>query len=135
MKPLSERERRFVDAYMGPAYGNASEACRLAGYSIKAATVQGARMLAKASIQSAIAERVKADPTIATRDERQRLWSDIAFGRGVYSEAALKDRLRASELLGKSQADFVERHEHAGKDGGPVVVTFTVVQDAGRPAS
>lgn len=120
-KPLSERERRFVDAYMGPAAGNASEACRLAGYSIKAATVQGARMLAKASIQSAIAERVKADPQIATRDERQRLWSDIAFGRGVYADAALKDRIRASELLGKSQADFVERHEHADKDGGPIL--------------
>lgn len=120
-KPLSERERRFVDAYMGPAAGNASEACRLAGYSIKAATVQGARMLAKASIQSAIAERVTADPQIATRDERQRLWSDIAFGRGVYADAALKDRIRASELLGKSQADFVERHEHAGKDGGPIL--------------
>lgn len=112
---------------MGAAAGNASEAARLAGYSVKAAKVQGCRLLTKANVQAAIAERVTTDPQIATREARQRLWSDIAFGRGVYADAALKDRLKASELLGKSQADFIERHEHAGTDGGPIIYTW---QDA-----
>ena len=30
------------------------------------------------------------------------------------------DRLKASELLGKAQADFVERHELTGQGGGPI---------------
>jgi phage terminase small subunit len=114
--PLTERERRFVEAYMGQAAGNGTEAAKLAGYkgTAKVLAVQGTRLLSKANVQAAIDERAASDPQIADRTARQRLWSDIAFGRGPYNEAALKDRLKASELLGKSQADFVERHEHAG---------------------
>ena len=32
----------------------------------------------------------------------------------------MADRLRAAELLGKSQADFIDRHEHSGTNGGPI---------------
>ncbi|GHV30806.1 hypothetical protein FACS1894167_12220 [Synergistales bacterium] len=32
--------------------------------------------------------------------------------------AEVKDRLRASELLGKSEGDFITRTEITGKDGG-----------------
>jgi phage terminase small subunit len=113
--PLSERERRFVEAYMGEAAGNATKAAELAGYSKISARQQGARLCTKAAIRAAIDERTAADPQIADRTARQRLWSDIAFGRGAYADAALKDRLKASELLGKSQADFIERHEHSGQ--------------------
>ena len=59
---------------------------------------------------------------ILTRDERQPLWSDIALGRGIYKDTAVRDRLRASELLGRSQGNFVDRHEHTGKNGGFVRV-------------
>jgi hypothetical protein len=36
-------------------------------------------------------------------------------------EQSMKDRLRASELLGKSGGDFLERREITGPDGSPLV--------------
>jgi len=32
----------------------------------------------------------------------------------------LIDKIRALELIGKHLAMWVERHEHTGKDGGPI---------------
>lgn len=57
-KPLSEREQRFVAAYVGPANGVGAAACKAAGYkgNAKTLTTQAQRMLAKASIQRAIAD-------------------------------------------------------------------------------
>jgi hypothetical protein len=39
----------------------------------------------------------------------------------------MKDRLKAAELLGKSQADFTEKLEHTGADGQPI--SFTNLTD------
>ena len=116
MTPLSERERRFVEAYMGQAAGNGTEAARLAGYkgNDNVCHVQAARLLRKATVRAAIDARVAADPQIMDRTARQRLWSEVTQGRGPYADAPLRDRLRASELLGKSQGDFIERHEVSG---------------------
>jgi phage terminase small subunit len=109
---LSERERRFVEAYMGQAAGNGTEAARLAGYkgSPQVLGVQSTRLLKKASVLLAIAERVQDDPTVATRLDRQLFWTTTMQD----AQVPWKDRLKASELLGKSQADFVEKHEHSG---------------------
>ena len=46
-------------------------------------------------------------PSIADRQERLELWSGIARD----DEERTGDRLRATELLGKSQGDFIERTE------------------------
>jgi hypothetical protein len=46
-------------------------------------------------------------------------------------------RLRASELLGKSQGDFIDRQELSGGINGSITITRTVVdaiRDAGRIA-
>ena len=107
---LSERERRFVESYMGASAGNATEAAIAAGYSRKTAGSIGSRLLKRVNIQRAIAERATSDPAVWTREERQRFWTSVASGAGRFAKASLRDRLRASELLGKSQADFVERH-------------------------
>ncbi len=111
---LSERERRFVEHYMGAAAGNATQAARLAGYSKTTAEKQASRLLGKVGVQQAITERTNADPAVWTRRERQAFWTAVASGTGRFTTASLHDRLKASELLGKSQADFVERHEHTG---------------------
>jgi phage terminase small subunit len=108
---LSERERRFVEHYMGSAAGNATHAARLAGYSLKTARKQGSRLLTKGNIRAALEQRTQADPAVWTREERQRFWTSVASGTGAFADAGLRDRLKASELLGKSQADFVERHQ------------------------
>jgi phage terminase small subunit len=117
---LSERERRFVDAFMGEAAGNGALAARLAGYSAKGDRVAANRLLTKRNVKAAIDARTAADPKVLTRTERQQLWSGWVNNPDVPWPC----RVKASELLGKSQADFVERHEHAGIGGGPIVVKF-----------
>lgn len=104
---------------MGKAAGNATKAAELAGYSKVGAAVQGSKLLRKAKITNAIAERANADPLVADREEMQRFWTALMRGqqwtpqkKGRRRKAVpLHDRLRASELLGKSQALFVQKHE------------------------
>jgi hypothetical protein len=38
----------------------------------------------------------------------------------------MRNRLKASENLAKSEADFVERREHTGKDGGPLDASIKI---------
>ncbi len=49
---------------------------------------------------------------IATRSQRQAFWTEI------YNDQTknMADRLRASELLGRSEADFVDVHQTKGDD-------------------
>lgn len=118
---LTEKQRRFVEAYMGKAAGNATKAARIAGYSgddITLASV-GYENLRKPQIHAAINARTESDPLVATRFDRQRFWTRVMLGKEFVGDEApaMKDRLKASELLGRSQLDFVERVEHTGKDG------------------
>ena len=106
---VNERERQFVEHFM--ASGNATKAARQAGYSKKTASQIGYRLLRKVQIQRAIAERTQRDPAVWTREDRQKFWTAIASGTARFESAALRDRLKASELLGRSQADFIDRHE------------------------
>jgi phage terminase small subunit len=114
---ISERERRFVERFM--ASGNATKAAEQAGYSNKTASQIGYRLLRKVQIQAAIADRTQGDPAVWTREDRQRFWTAIASGATRYESATLRDRLKASELLGRSQADFIDRHE---LEAGPSLV-------------
>ena len=121
MPDLTEKQRKFVEAYMGETGGNATEAARLAGYggNENALAAAGARLLRNVKISEAINERQANDPLIASREDRQRFWSEVMND----STQDMKDRLRASEILGKSQADFIDRKEISGPNGGPVPFT------------
>jgi len=92
---------------MGQACGNATEACRIAGYRGNAVTLGacGKQNLKKSLIREEIEKRAKADPVVATREDRQRWWTKVMLDE----KEDMADRLRASELLGKTQADFVSR--------------------------
>jgi len=106
---LSEKQRLFVDAFKG----NATKAAEAAGY--KNPTVVGSQNMHKPEIIQAIRERDdkiqdKIDRSgkqfiIATRKERQEFWSDTMKDE----KYDIQQRLKASELLGKSEADFVDR--------------------------
>lgn len=93
---------------MGKAAGNATVAAILAGYSRKTAASIASRLLRKVKIRVAIDGRVKKDPAVATREQRQGFWTQVMGGQGKFKKTAMKDRLRASELLGKSHGDFIE---------------------------
>ena len=113
---LTAKQQRFVDAYDG----NATKAAIAAGYSEKTAYSAGQRLLKNDEILTAIQEREnrRIQPLIMTREERQTMWSEIARDKGERTQ----DRLKASERLGKSEADFVERQEISGPDQGPVLI-------------
>lgn len=102
---LTARQQAFVDAYAG----NATAAALAAGYSEKTARSQGQRLLTNADIKDAIKvrEEKRLAPTIATRKERQEFWTSVLRNE----DEAMKDRLKAAELLGKSEGDFLERVE------------------------
>lgn len=103
---LSVMQQRFVNFYNG----NATEAALKAGYSKRSAYSQGQRLLKKDEIKRAVQgrEAKKSTAGIWDREQRQRFWSDVASG--IVADTTMADRLRASELLGKSCADFVDRH-------------------------
>lgn len=101
---LTERQQRFVEAYA--ACGNATEAARRAGYTDPS---KGRQLVTKSSIVAALATFAKErkSKAIAEADERHAFWTEVMRAR----RRDVKDRLKASELLGKAQGDFLERHE------------------------
>lgn len=111
--PLTQKQRKFVEAYAG----NATEAARLAGYTgtPDSLRVMASRLLANVHISEALATReTKAvNKLIASREERQAFWTNAM--RGAEESADFAGRLKASELLGKSEADFIDRTEHSGE--------------------
>lgn len=102
---LTARQQAFVEAYAG----NATAAALAAGYSERSARSQGQRLLTNDDIKDAIKAREaqRLAPTIATRQERQEFWTSVLRSK----DEAMKDRLKAAELLGKSEGDFLERVE------------------------
>ncbi len=108
---LTTKQKAFVAAYDG----NATEAARAAGYSGSDATLAtaGYRLMRHAEVRAAINAREEGAlaPLVLTREERQELWSRMAMDEKLDASV----RLRASELLGKSQADFTERVEIKGE--------------------
>lgn len=117
---LTERRRVFVEAFAANG-GNGTRAAETAGF--KSPEVESCRLLKDARVLKAI-ETLREDTTnkaIATREQRQEFWTRVMLGEegpidpetGKPTPHKMADRLKASELLGKSQADFLERVEHS----------------------
>tara|TARA_B100001013_G_C24618497_1_gene446179 strand:+ start:570 stop:959 length:390 start_codon:yes stop_codon:yes gene_type:complete len=102
---LTVKQQRFIEAFNG----NATEAAIMAGYSKKSAKEIGYENLTKHHIVEEIFKREekKLDELIATRKERQGFWTEMMQNEGIPAMV----RLRASELLGKSEGDFIERRQ------------------------
>lgn len=116
---LTEKQRRFVEAYMGEACGNATAAARIAGYKGNDETLStvGTENLRKPAVTAAIEERTENDPLVLSREELQRWWTEVTRD----AKTTMKDRLRASELLGKSRGEFTDKVEHSGEIGPPIL--------------
>lgn len=120
MQKLTEKQRRFVNAYIKT--GNAAEAARQAGYKKKTADVMGRENLRKPTVRKALDERLKEldDAQIADAREvlihltaamRGEIEEEIPVvegcGNGVSKSRIIKkhisahDRLRAAEMLMK----------------------------------
>ena len=115
---LTIKQQKFIDCYDG----NIKAAARQAGLSYDYCR----RLVTKGHIMTAIRTRQDTEvrPTnIATRQDRQLFWSQQMRDTGIN----MRDRLRASELLGKSEGDFTDKIEH---DGRPSLLD--VLQELGR---
>lgn len=128
---LNRRQELFCQAFA--AGGNAAAAAREAGYSVKAADRIGERLLRNVEVSARIKALSEENDAklIATSRERQQLWTAIM--RDTRLEP--KDRLKASELLGKAQGDFLERVALSGPNGAPLgpppnlVINFVPAKD------
>lgn len=104
---LTEKQRTFCETYAENG-GNAYQAAIKAGYA--SPQTQCHRLSENVVIRAAL-EKLREVPTkqrIATREERQSFWTQVMAD----SSQDMKNRLKASELLGRAHVDFVERHEH-----------------------
>lgn len=106
-EPEPDNVRLFADAYSSNG-GNATAAYCAAHPTCRRSTakVEGHKYLTKPNVRQAIERRRMAASMLAvmTRTQRQQLWTNVAND----PTQPMAMRLRASELLGKSQADFVE---------------------------
>ena len=104
MTKLTHKQQLFVDYYEG----NATEAAIKAGYSKKSAPIIGHENLRKPNIIEALKAREHNSAVytghIQSRQERQLFWSDTIIDKNIDISA----RLKASELLGRSEADFID---------------------------
>lgn len=104
---MTNKQELFILEYQKDF--NATRAATAVGYSPKTAYSQGQRLLKDPEIRNALEADLTARKSelIATREQRQRLWTEIMYD----AEQSTRDRLRASELLGKSCGDFIDRIE------------------------
>ena len=131
---LTPKQKAWAEYYAN--HGNGTQAAREAGYkgSATAMRVQGTANLALPSVAAYLSTLTSpgTNSRIADATERQEFWSSVM--RGEITEMYLKDgkllekptdmnsRLKASELLGKRQGDFVDRLALTGADGGAVKI-------------
>ena len=104
---MTDKQELFIQEYLIDF--NATRAAKKAGYSEKTAYSQGQRLLKHVEVKNKITslKQERISDLIATKEQRQQFWSKTMFDQ----EVDMKNRLRASELLGKSCGDFIDRVE------------------------
>lgn len=122
---FTKKHRLFVEAFSG----DVAAAMREAGFEGAPGYLEqeGAKLLRDETIREAIRQRSRylasTTMSIANREERQKFWSDIMRNQDPNAHPELNSsgmakppeniplamRLKASELLGKSETDFIEK--------------------------
>ena len=98
----TEKQRMFIAAWDG----NIKNTAEKAGLSYEYCR----RLVTKSHIKAALQKRAedREDELVADRQARQRFWTEIMRDE----TKPMQDRLRASELLGKSEGDFIYRQQY-----------------------
>ncbi len=113
VRQFTIKQQRFIDCYAG----DIKEAAEKAGLSYDYAR----KLVTKSHILEAIRNRQDTEvrpKDIADRQERQAFWTKMMRDTGEDA----KDRLKASDLLGKSEADFTENLSHKFPEGCGVML-------------
>ena len=108
---LTEKQKRFADYYIETA--NATESAIKAGYSKRTAKEIGCQNLTKLNVKEYIACRNKEieSTRIADIKEVKEFWTNTMRNKNL----DLRDRLKASEYIAKTNGAFLERIEHSGE--------------------
>ena len=116
---MTPKQQKFCEFYA--ANGNGTQSAKLAGYSEKTARQISEENLKKPAITDYLAKLTKTDTNNRIMDamERQTFLSDV-----VRSDEKIGDRIRACELLGRMQGDFIE------KQSIPLASDHDLVRDA-----
>ena len=125
---LTTKQKRFIECFDV----NATEAARQAGYSPRTVRTVGCENMTKPDIVAAIREREekRVNSLILSREERQIFWSNVVRD----PDEDMKNRLKASELLGRSEADFMEKVFDATPPLAPAIQVVFVNAADRQPA-
>lgn len=115
---LTNKQRAFCDHYTRS--GNAMEAALYAGYTERSARINHGRILQRPEVARYLSLLTAHVPEeqIASLVELRSFWTTAMRDE----EGDMRERLKASELLGRSLAAFVERREQTG--GLHIKVTY-----------
>lgn len=142
-RPLSVKQRRFADFYLGEARGNATQAARLAGYSDPEQSAFANKQ--NVAVRAYIDERLMAETMSAAEvlreltDVASAEWQDFIevktdkHGRRLMVKMDLTNKVKSLELLGKHHKLFTDKVENSGDPDRPTVIR--VVYDDPRSAS
>jgi phage terminase small subunit len=125
-KELTDKQQMFAKEYLIDL--NATQAAIRAGYSEHTAKSQGNRLLTNVDVAEAIqkamdkrADKVETEADWVLRTIKETTEKLLAepekYHTGIY---------KGCELLGKHQKLFTDKHEHTGKDGGPIEGKWTI---------
>ena len=113
LSKLNARQKKFADEYI--ITGNITQSAIKAGYSESYADSQGYRLLGIVGMQEYIQERNGQldKEKIADMQEVHEFWANILRDE----ENSTSDRIKVSELIGKTNGAFLDRVEQTGDMG------------------
>jgi phage terminase small subunit len=130
MSELNIKQKKFADYYIET--GNATASYVRAGYEAEgnAAEVNASRLLRNAKVIEYINERnAQLDVEfIADITETKRFWTAILRDEN----AEMKDRLKASEFIAKTNGAFVDKKEMKGSFDGTIEFGFIDPTETGE---
>lgn len=116
--PLNAKQKLFVKAYV--ASRNATDAARKAGYDSKNPRTSGSELLTNPNVKAAV------DAGIEKLAKKHEITADYVLNniRKILEKksASDRDKLRATELLGKYLKLFTEVQEISGPNKGPQII-------------
>lgn len=141
---INARQQRFIEAYVGEARLNKTKAARIAGYSAKSARQRGSELYKTEHIRARIDE-ILAEETINDLEILREL-TDVAMrglhefveitrydkeGNPIAARMDASAKMKALELLGKSQGLFTDKIQHSGEVSTVVIREIHVPKPEG----
>jgi phage terminase small subunit len=112
MAGMTVKQKMFADEYIKT--GNATQSYISAGYKARGngAEVNACKLLRNTKVRDYIMKRNKEldKSTIADMQEVKEFWTNLLRDK----KTDTKDRLKASELIAKTNGAFLDRVEHSG---------------------